>query len=120
MPCAQVAISVPQRTDFSCDVSSHPQYHIVVVATGREVGGKKGVLEKRGLLQDPLTPPHPTPPLALRCPSHLPHPTYSLVYMRSRRNGEGPVRSDLGDGDDENDREAQEYHQPSGGVHTGR
>lgn len=39
--------------------------------------------------------------------------------MRSRRNGEGPVRSDLGDGDDENDREAQEYHQPSGGVHTG-
>ena len=79
---------------------------MVVVAPGREVGGKKGVLEKRGLLRDPLPPPHLTSPR-------------SLVCMGSRRNGEGPVGSDLGDGDDENDWEAQEYHKPSGSVHTG-
>lgn len=87
---------------------------------GRGRGGEKPVQEKGDssgvhLTSSPVLQPFSCHPLLQSTWVSTP----SLICVHSGCNRERPVGPDLRNGDDEDDREAQEHHQPAGGLHAG-
>lgn len=121
---ARRLFSIPLLADGPCQTLC-PGHHRMLQqqrsGEGRGREGEKPVQEEGDSSGIRLTSSPVLQPFSCRPPLQSTWvSTPSLVCVHSGRDRERPVRPDLRNGDDEDDREAQEHHQPAGGLHAGR